>query len=1224
MQFKDESTQNNVRSAMELWQAFEYLNPQKPPEPKLANKVCVWAVHQHSQGDTEMPWVNAIKQEDLADLFAVAPEKRRFVLYAGILPGRIYTNAARQMLGVEAIEDEESNAPGDAASLVLPIDSNGYVAGLPFVSSTPWALGSLAAAGARSERFNFSGFFGEFGAGRQATQALQELLVKWTLLPTQPAGEKSLTTVGDVLNRAHESKAAECEAKGMSQAETASALQKVTEEVRTQYRSVTAEDIRALTAHVFTLLGWTPSEEGQWIIETQHLSKKEMEDPLNSFYAEDIEHVQSAVDSGDFDTALKQFLSNTECAERIDLDQNKDVLIAGVHPSCLPLAAWPGSHPLVTAQQFAVNTIQRELAVSGIYSVNGPPGTGKTTMLKDIVAMVIQQRADKLMAFDKPSDAFSTKLHIENHKYPAYELDAALCGFGIVVTSANNGAVENISRELPGLGTIDKRIDLDYFSTVSDSLALDKGESRPPSAQTWGLISGALGNSSNRNLFAQNFWWGNKESQTLKGGSPNPLAAVSLQEWVKKHARTVPDWHQAKESYRLARQKADQTASAAADLVDMLRSHSELQSELSSLQSRAPGLRRVASESATVHQNATDQHTHCGNQFRSVQENRRLLLRLSDAANTCQQAQDERSTHQNSEFASASASGLMHALENATLEEVNAQTNFNNHLRQKPGALSRLIFRHSAKEWDRACKERESAIAQSQKSVSMARLAKRSHEEWLSRDQDLTIRLQKVAADWQVANDALVSAGFQPTQPLADIDAMCKASHQKWESAAAQAHAAKQLRETAEASLASHQAKLHAVKSALSRITPMLSQKNLLNSTRDAWRLHALERGEFHQTAPYQDDGALFTARRELFVAAMDLHKAFVVHAWRQLKPTLAAFIGLLQGQIKPGSIQGGPMPLWDAFFLTVPLVSTSFASFPRLFKGIGQSALAWTLIDEAGQATPQQALGAIWRSRRAVIVGDPIQLEPVVNIPQELVDPLKVYCGALDNYVPPGASVQTMADCSNRYGTLMGADDPATAIWLGSPLVVHRRCLDPMFGIANAIAYEDKMVYGTGNDPQFRAPPSAWLDADNNDAEGHWIASQGQKTMDLIAKLVGKEHRVNGKLRLYVITPFKLVSKRMQEQLAMVFGWDDAQQMCGTVHTFQGKEADFVIFLLGGDPCRPGVISSFAGRKPNLVNVAVTRAKKRLYVIGNKDYWCGPSDAKGYYNRMYSLLHPR
>ncbi|MDB4972537.1 MAG: hypothetical protein JWN48_878, partial [Myxococcaceae bacterium] len=40
-----------------------------------------------------------------------------------------------------------------------------------------------------------------------------------------------------------------------------------------------------------------------------------------------------------------------------------------------------------------------------------------------------------------------------------------------------------------------------------------------------------------------------------------------------------------------------------------------------------------------------------------------------------------------------------------------------------------------------------------------------------------------------------------------------------------------------------------------------------------------------------------------------------------------------------------------------------------------------------------------------------------------------------------------------------------------------------------------------------------------------------------------------------------------------------------------------------------------------NLVNVAVTRAKRRLYVIGDKRFWTGPHDTHRYFARMAEEL---
>jgi hypothetical protein len=96
----------------------------------------------------------------------------------------------------------------------------------------------------------------------------------------------------------------------------------------------------------------------------------------------------------------------------------------------------------------------------------------------------------------------------------------------------------------------------------------------------------------------------------------------------------------------------------------------------------------------------------------------------------------------------------------------------------------------------------------------------------------------------------------------------------------------------------------------------------------------------------------------------------------------------------------------------------------------------------------------------------------------------------------------------------------------------------------------------------------------------------------------------------VFVISPFRKVAEAVQVTLRphrrtieKAKGKDLIAS--GTVHTFQGKEADVVILVLGSAPGEKGAGSrAWAAAKPNILNVAVTRAKSAIYVIGNRADW--------------------
>lgn len=350
-------------------------------------------------------------------------------------------------------------------------------------------------------------------------------------------------------------------------------------------------------------------------------------------------------------------------------------------------------------------------------------------------------------------------------------------------------------------------------------------------------------------------------------------------------------------------------------------------------------------------------------------------------------------------------------------------------------------------------------------------------------------------------------------------------------------------------------------------------------------------------------------ARAQLFVAALKLHEATLIACNGKSIANARAVRAMLARDTPEPILDEERASLWDFMFFCVPVVSSTLASFDRLFEGVAPASLGWLLVDEAGQATPQSVVGALWRSRRAVVIGDPMQVPPVMTAPHALVQELFKQHPIDPCFLPITASAQTLADRASRLGAYIRMPHCAP-VWTGLPLRAHRRCIDPMFGVANQIAYGNQMVQANlaPGDVDCVLGPSCWFDVVGTEFEHQLVKEEMALLSDLLWQLQMDWPRTNDGHRasIFIVSPYRRVADAARALLrAADLEHADAPIDSGTVHRFQGREAEIVVLVLGSAPGAAGSGSRhWASHRPNLLNVALTRARLRLYVIGNVEDW--------------------
>jgi len=239
-----------------------------------------------------------------------------------------------------------------------------------------------------------------------------------------------------------------------------------------------------------------------------------------------------------------------------------------------------------------------------------------------------------------------------------------------------------------------------------------------------------------------------------------------------------------------------------------------------------------------------------------------------------------------------------------------------------------------------------------------------------------------------------------------------------------------------------------------------------------------------------------------------------------------------------------------------------------------------------------------LFRAKAAVIIGDPMQLRHISAIsPRRDRDLLQQHALA-ETHINWAFSENSVFDLSSP---LASADD---IIMLRD----HHRSHADIIGFSNEHFYEGRLRVATNYDRLRRPVPDGpairWIQVEGAVTKpGSGALNESEaKTVVLELERILVQQGYRGSIG--VVTPFRAQANRIRDLLhahpQANLMLRNGELIVDTVHRFQGDERDVMIFSPVVSRGTPDGAIIFLKKSGNLFNVAITRARATLVVIGD------------------------
>nr|WP_281291270.1 AAA domain-containing protein [Hyella patelloides] len=285
---------------------------------------------------------------------------------------------------------------------------------------------------------------------------------------------------------------------------------------------------------------------------------------------------------------------------------------------------------------------------------------------------------------------------------------------------------------------------------------------------------------------------------------------------------------------------------------------------------------------------------------------------------------------------------------------------------------------------------------------------------------------------------------------------------------------------------------------------------------------------------------------------------------------------------------------------LLFPVFASTLHSIRNLLPYPDSGCIELLIVDEAGMIPLHQLFPALVRSNKAMVVGDPLQLEPIIPFSQSTIEQYHSSAfterGLSDTdyecYSPTAISTAT------AYHRAAGIFGESTETENGIILTEHHRCAPSIIAFSERLCRYGLVLRTPEN------PSKLGFNLIAYHVEGNYDQHTNPQEIEAICSLMEYLH-VSGysicdpsdKNTIGVISPYRAQADLLHNRLQKKYS-DLTRDSIGTVHTFQGGQKSVII--LSTRQCRTTDSFWFINRRPNLLNVAVSRAQELLILVGN------------------------